>query len=189
MSYSNGLLSSSKYISSSSYHSVGTAGIGFKLTSDGDYDMDTKKLTNLDEVVDNDDAITKYQMEVALSAKPNKNNIYSNKRNLDLQDKYNVVNSKQQSFTHLKANYDNLISFNDANNIFLSRVESFPMKANLNMGNNIIQNVKNDDNDDGVVNKGDVDQADNSLQNKIDQNMVNVGKELIETQGLTDLKS
>ena len=56
MSYSNGLLSTSnKYISGS--HFDGTAGVGFKLTSDGDYDMDTKKLTNLDGV-DNDDAIT-----------------------------------------------------------------------------------------------------------------------------------
>ena len=58
--------------------------------------MDTKKLTNLDESVDNDDAITKHQMEVGLSTRP-KNNVYSNKRNLDLQEKYSVVNSKQQS--------------------------------------------------------------------------------------------
>ena len=79
MSYSNGLLYSRKYISSS--HLVGTTGVGFKLTSDGNYDMDTKRLTNLDEGVDNDDAITKHQMEVGLSTKPNKNNIYSNKCN------------------------------------------------------------------------------------------------------------
>ena len=39
------------------------------------------------------------------------------------------------------------------------------MKTNLAMGNNIIYNVKNDVNDDAVVNKGYVDQADNSLQN------------------------
>ena len=38
--------------------------------------------------------------------------------NLDLQDNYNVVNSKQQSFTHLKENYDSLVSFNDVNDIF-----------------------------------------------------------------------
>ena len=123
--------------------------------------MDTKKVTNLDGV-DNDGAITKRQMEVGLSTKPNKNNVYSNKRNLDLQDKFNVVKSKQQSFTHLKTNYDNLISVNDVNNIFLSRQESFPMKANLDMGNFNIHNVKNDDNKDGFVNKGDIDKADNN---------------------------
>ena len=154
------MLSGNKDISSS--HSVGIAGVGLKLTSDGDYDMDTKKLTNLDEGVDNDDAITKHQMEVALSTKPNKNNVYSNKRNLDLQDKYNVVNSKQQSFLHLKANYDNLVTFNDVNDIFLSREESFPMKANLDMGNFKIHYVENDDNEDGVLNKGYVDKADNN---------------------------
>ena len=72
---------------------------------------------------------------------------------------------------------------------FLSREESFPMKANLNMGNNIIHNVKNDTNNDRVVNTGYADQADNFLQNKIDQNLLNVSKEFIETQGLLDLKS
>ena len=108
MSYSNGLLSSSKYISSSSYLLIGTAGIGFKLTSDGDYAMDTKKLTNLDEGVDSDDAITKHQMEVGLLRKANKNNVYSNKRNINLQEKYNVENSKQQTFPYLKTHYDNL---------------------------------------------------------------------------------
>ena len=76
-------------------------------------------------------------MEVSLLTKLNKNI----DNNLDLQDNYNVVNSKQQSFTHLKANYDNLVSFNDVNNIFLGREESYPMKVNLNMGNNIIHNV------------------------------------------------
>ena len=36
------------------------------------------------------------------------------------------------------------------------------MKANLDMGNFKIHNVKNDDNEDGVVNKGYVDKADNN---------------------------
>ena len=162
MSYSNGLLSGNKDISS--FHSVGIAGVGFKLTSDEDYDLNTKKLTNLDEGVDNDDAITKHQMEVGLSTKANKNNVYSNKRNLDLQDKYNVVNSKQQSFTDLKAHHDNLVSFNDVNNIFVSLEESFPMKANLDMGNFKIHNVKDDDNEDGVVNKSYVKADNNHVQ-------------------------
>ena len=76
---------------------------------------------------------------------------------------FNVENSKQQTFLHLKTHYDNLVSFNEVNNIFVSREETFPMKTNLDMGNDIIHNVKNDINNDGVVNKGYVDQADNSL--------------------------
>ena len=55
----------------SSSHSVGTAEVGFKLTSEGNYDMDKKRLTNLSEGLYNDDAITTHQMEVALSNKLN----------------------------------------------------------------------------------------------------------------------
>ena len=62
------------------------------------------------------------------------------------------------------------------------------MQANLNMGSNIIYNVKNDVNNDGVVNKGYTDTANTNLQNKIDQNLVNVSKEFIEIEGLIDLK-
>ena len=66
-------------------------------------------------------------MEVRLLTKLNKNT------DLDLQDNYNV-NSKQQSFTDLKTRYDNLVSFNDVDNTFLSREETFPMKTNLDTG-------------------------------------------------------
>ena len=89
----------------------------------------------------------------------------------------------------MKANYDNLVSFNDVNNICLSRKESFPMQANLNMENNIIHNVKNDVNNDGVVNKGCVDQADTNLQNGIQKFKNGANKEFIQTQGYIDLKS
>ena len=128
-------------------------GLGLKLDVQNNYDIQQKRLVNVGEGVDNDDAITKHQMEVGLSTKMNKN-IDSN---LDLQDKYNVVNSKQQSFTHFKVHYDNLLSFNDVNDIFLSREESYPIKANLDIGNNKIHNVTNDTKDDGVVNKGYID--------------------------------
>ena len=57
------------------------------------------------------------------------------------------------------------------------------------MGNNIIHNVKNDVNNDGVVNKGYVDQADNVLQNNIDQQLVDANKVFVRTQGLLDTKS
>ena len=83
-----------------------------------------------------------------------------------------------------------ILSFNDVNNIFVSREETFPMTTSLDMGNNIIHNVKNDVNDDGVVNKGYVDQADNSSQNNIDlksdksyvdNNIKNVNTKIINT--------
>ena len=57
MSYSNGLLEtpSTKIIE-------GKAGVGFKLTEDGNYDMENKKLTNLKPGTDDSDALTKKQI-------------------------------------------------------------------------------------------------------------------------------
>ena len=89
-------------------------GSGLKLDVNNNYDILQKRLVNVGEGINDDDAITKHQMEVGLSTKMNK----TIDTNLDLQDKYNVVNSKQQSFTDLKANYDNLVSFNDVSGIF-----------------------------------------------------------------------
>ena len=71
-------------------------------------------------------------MEVGLSTKPYKTYvdeklslIHENDKNIDLKEKYNIINSKQQSFTDLTKNYDNLVSYNDVKDIFLSRKETF----------------------------------------------------------------
>jgi len=70
-----------------------------------------------------------------------------------------LSNSKQQSFTDLKANNDNRVSYNDVKDIFLSRKETLPMETSLDMNNNIIFNVKNPNRLDHAVNKGYLDQA------------------------------
>ena len=176
---------------------------GLKLDSNNNYDIQQKRLANVAEAVDNDDAITKHQMEVGLSTKPNptdalllngRNHVtgdldlrgnkiilpggiemnrklitdldtdknddlsavnmitlkkyYPNApahthqvtKDVDLKELFNVTNSKQQTFEDLTANYDNLVSYNDAKNVFLSRKETFPMKAALDMGNQTIFN-------------------------------------------------
>ena len=60
MSYSNGLLPSSS--TTSPQRGLpglpGSPGIGFKLTADGNYDIDNKRLTNLAESVDDNDAVS-----------------------------------------------------------------------------------------------------------------------------------
>ena len=66
----------------------------------------------------------------------------SSSGDIDLQDKFNVKNSKQQSFSYLSSNYDNLVSYDDVKNIFLSRKETFAMQTGLDMGNHRIFNVK-----------------------------------------------
>ena len=78
---------------------------------------------------------------------------------IDLQEKYNIKNSKQQNYSHLSLNYDNLVSFNDVKNIFLSRKETFPMEAGLDMGNQTIFNVKDPTVADHGATKGYVDNS------------------------------
>ena len=56
MSYSNGLLSSPT--TSSTHGPPGPPGVGYKLTADGNFDIDTKRLTNLAESVDDNDAVS-----------------------------------------------------------------------------------------------------------------------------------
>ena len=50
---------------------VGRPGIGFKLTDTGDYDMQNKKLLNVDEGENNQDVVNKHQLDVGLQTKPN----------------------------------------------------------------------------------------------------------------------
>ena len=71
MSYSNGLLSGTTSEQTTIRGEQGLHSVGFKLTSSGDFDLENKRLTNVPEAVDNDDAITKHQMEVGRSTKPN----------------------------------------------------------------------------------------------------------------------
>ena len=86
-------------------------------------------------------------------------------KNINLEEKYNI-NSKQQTFSQLNQsdNCDNLVSYNDVKDIFFSRMESFPMQSNLDKNNNKIHNLANDTNNDGVVNKGYIDQADTTIK-------------------------
>ena len=57
MSYSNGILPSSS-TASPQRGLPGLPGIGFKLTADGNYDINNKRLTNLAESVDDNDAVS-----------------------------------------------------------------------------------------------------------------------------------
>ena len=50
----------------------GSPGVGFSLTSDGNYDMNNKKLKNVGEGVESSDAVTKHQLEVTMNTKADK---------------------------------------------------------------------------------------------------------------------
>ena len=49
----------------------GSPGVGFSLTSDGNYDMKNKKLKNVGEGSETSDAVTKHQLETAINSKIN----------------------------------------------------------------------------------------------------------------------
>ena len=96
MSYSNGLLPSSSTTTTSQR---GLPGFGFKLTDDGNYDIDGKRLTDLAEPKDNLDASTKNyvdtkntQQVIAINSKAEKTDVIlrdrtqSMKGNLDMEN-------------------------------------------------------------------------------------------------------
>ena len=101
------------------------------------------------------DAITKNQLDTALINK------HDNDQNIDLKDTYNVVNSKQQTFSEMNKNRNTLVCYEDVRDVFVSRKERvFPMATHLDMGNNYIYNVKTPVNNDQGANK---DYADTKL--------------------------
>ena len=145
----------------------GRDGVGFKLTSTGDFDLQSKKLTNVSAGVGFNDAVVRGQVFLADATgdlEMNQKKIRHLKtdesddssavnvetlkkhsalsRNIDLGGNFNVLNSKQRTLAQLKVNYDSLMSYEEVKTNFLSRVEEFPMQTQLNMNHNSITNLK-----------------------------------------------
>ena len=229
MSYSNGLLSDQSYQTANKYVQRGLPGVGFKLTDTGDYDMQNKKLVNVDEGENNQDVVNKHQLDVGLQTKPNKTDVLlldgtshmvgdldlrGNKiilpgeiqmdrkliTNLDTDENQDLsaVNmitlknkvepkadkdyvdfeiTKQNALINntfvkktgdqmngdlilphdsypVEGNTNKAISYETQREIYLSRRESFPMQADINMNNNFIQNIATPTSSHQVTNKG-----------------------------------
>ena len=229
MSYSNGLLSDQSYQTVNKYVQKGLPGVGFKLTVAGDYDMQNKKLVNVDEGENNQDVVNKHQLDVGLQTKPNKTDVLlldgtthmvgdldlrGNKiilpgeiqmdqkliTNLDTDENQdlsavNMITLKNKvepkadkdyvdfeitkqnasiNNTFVKKTGDQMngdlilphdsypvggntnkaISYESQREVFLSRQESFPMQADINMNNNFIQNIATPTSSHQVTNKG-----------------------------------
>ena len=229
MSYSNGLLPDQSYQTVNKYVQRGLPGVGFKLTVTGDYDMQNKKLVNVDEGENNQDVVNKHQLDVGLQTKPNKTSVLlldgtthmvgdldlrGNKiilpgeiqmdrkliTNLDTDENQDLsaVNmitlknkvepkadknyvdfeiTKQNALINnafvkktgdqmngdlilphdsypVEGNTNKAISYETQREIFLSRQESFPMQADINMNNNFIQNIATPTSSHQVTNKG-----------------------------------
>ena len=146
---------------------AGPAGAGFNLSASGNFDLQSKKLENVSAATSGSDAVVKSQVFVAdgngdleMNQKQIKNlrtdetdnlsavNVETLKRHsaavgdIDLQEKYNVLNSKQRTLNELKTHYDSLVSYEEVKQNFLSRVETFSIGTSLDMNHNTILNLK-----------------------------------------------
>ena len=112
----------------------GAPGVGFNLTSSGDYDMINKKLRNVGAPSTNTDAATKKYVDDNSSGTPSTSRLTVDS-NINMKDTYRITNLKTPVDTHeppTKYYVDNT---------FLDRDGSYPMKGNLNMDNNRILNL------------------------------------------------
>ena len=112
----------------------GAPGIGFNLTSSGDYDMINKKLRNVGAPSANTDAATKKYVDDNSSGSPSTSRLTVDS-NIDMKDTYRIQNliTPQDSKDPATKYY--------VDNTFLDRDGSYPMKGNLNMDNNRIFNL------------------------------------------------
>ena len=134
----------------------GSPGVGFSLTSDGNYDITHKKLKNVGEGVESSDAVTKHQLETAINSKINTSpslNKYVKKdspevaADLDMKG-YAIKNLKvtpgcDASATSRKYVDGKLGTKADRNDLndYLKRDGSSQMQGNLQMNNNQITNL------------------------------------------------
>ena len=127
---------------------TGASGTGFNLTSDGNYDMTDKKLSNMAKETASSDAATRNQLDTAVGNK------HSTDQNIDLKNTYNVINSNRLTCDEMGRNGGTLVCYEDVREVFVSRKESvFPVETYLDMGNQFIYNVKTPINIDQGVNK------------------------------------
>ena len=82
MGYSNGQLETSSGSRQGERGEPGLPGIGFQLTDDGNFDLDSKRLTDLADPVDLQDAATKKyvddenaRQDIAINSKAEKNEV------------------------------------------------------------------------------------------------------------------
>lgn len=111
----------------------GAPGVGFRLTSDGNYDIITRRLTNVGAPTSNADAATKKYVDDNSSSSTSELTIDSN---IDMKDQYRILNLKSP----LDADEPATKQYSDST--FLDR-EGGIMSGNIDMNNNRIYNLPN----------------------------------------------
>ena len=141
----------------------GLPGIGFKLDANNDYDMQNKKLVNVKQGTNNNDAVTKSQLDSEI-AKISSVDTSQFVKKTGATMNGDLILQPQPYPIH--GNTNKVISYNTARNIFLSKKEGGSMLQSLDMNNHFITNIKDPVNSDHGVNKKYVD---NQLVKKLDK--------------------
>ena len=165
MSYTNGILNHDDSQGLGKIGSRGLPGIGFKLDANNDYDMQNKKLVNVKQGTNNNDVVTKSQLDSEIAKIPSVDTTQFVKKTGATMNGDLILQPQPYP---IHGNTDKAISYNTARNIFLSKKEGGSMLQSLDMNNHFITNIKDPVNSDHGVNKKYVD---NQLVKKLDKNV------------------
>ena len=161
MSFYNGVLNFNHFINSRGLR--GLPGIGFKLDANNDYDMQNKKLVNVKKGTNNNDVVTKSQLDGEIAKIPGVDTTQFVKKTGATMNGDLIL---QQQPYPIHGNLNKAISYETARIIFLSKKEGGSMLQPLDMNNHFITNIKDPVNSDHGVNKKYVD---NQLAKKLDK--------------------
>ena len=163
MSYTNGILNHDDSQGLSKIGLRGLPGIGFKLDANNDYDMQNKKLVNVKQGTNNNDVVTKSQLDSEIAKIPSVDTTQFVKKTGATMNGDLILQLQQYP---IHGNTNKAISYNTARAIFLSKKEGGSMEQTLDMNNNTIFNVKDPLQADQATNKKYVD---NQLAKKLDK--------------------
>ena len=163
MSYTNGILNHDDSQGLGKIGSRGLPGIGFKLDANNDYDMQNKKLVNVKQGTNNNDVVTKSQLDSEIAKIPSVDTTQFVKKTGATMNGDLILQPQPYP---IHGNTDKAISYNTARNIFLSKKEGGSMLQSLDMNNHFITNIKDPVNSDHGVNKKYVE---NQLEKKLDK--------------------
>ena len=163
MSYTNGILNHDDSQGLGKIGSRGLPGIGFKLDANNDYDMQNKKLVNVKQGTNNNDVVTKSQLDSEIAKIPS---VDTSKFMLKTGDTMTGSLVVPKDNYPVQGNLNKVISYETQREIFLSKEEGGLMKQSINMNNNFITNVKDPTQADQATNKKYVE---NQLEKKLDK--------------------
>ena len=159
MSYTNGILN---HDDSQGQGQRGLPGIGFKLDSNNDYDMQNKKLVNVKQGTNNNDVVTKSYLDSEIAKIPSVDTSKFVAISGDTMTGSLIV-PKDNYPVH--GNLNKVINYESQREIFLSKKEGGRMEQHIDMGGLNIVNLKSPTASNHTSNKVYVD---NSVKNKAD---------------------